>query len=172
LKREHAGTWRAVVSLTEADFERYRRELGGERGARPRPQGVAFQFIVTAESNVRMVSRVQARGHSPGSTIGLRVSLSDRGLALDGALVHARVHSPAGGLLDLPLRPSSAGLYEASFVAADEGVYECRVSARGHTARGDAFTREETLTAHAWRGLAPNPERVRAREAERTPRLA
>jgi hypothetical protein len=46
----------------------------------------------------------------------------------------------------------SDGQFTAQFSATRPGVYRVRIRARGTTMGGEAFTREQTLTAAAWRG--------------------
>ncbi len=55
-------------------------------------------------------------------------------------------------LIVLNAVPGEPGVFRASRVAAQSGVYHLRIMAAGRTSREQRFTREATRTAAVWRG--------------------
>jgi hypothetical protein len=169
-EREHQGTWRAVLSISQESYERNLVALEGR--TRPGPHGFPYEFVVLAESDLRVSNRVQSHGNAPGSTVAISTVLTSRSQGLNGATVEAHVRWPDGTERSLTLRPLGRGAYEESFAASQVGVYECRIVARGSGSRADAFTREETLTAHIWQESAVTPADLsRSREIDSSRRM-
>jgi hypothetical protein len=168
---EHAGTWRARFSIDSDKLERYRLELPGPAPALGR--GERYELVVASESSLQLATRVETTGHIVGSTVAMNAVLTSLGLPFDRASVSAIVVWPDGSKRDHPLQSIGRGSYEASFTANQDGVYQCRIRARGYTSRGKEFTREQTMTAHIWRSdVVGNLERAREREAKPRPGTA
>lgn len=162
-KADHAGTWRALLTVSKDGYERNVEEHDLFR--RPGAHGLPFLLMVRSESNLKASCRVDATGEAPGSIVNLRTIITDCSQAVDGAVVRAHIRWPDGGETELPLSSRGRGLYEESFTATQAGVYECLIRAQGRSGQGDLFSREETRTVHIWR---PNDRRSsdRARAIE------
>ena len=115
------------------------------RGALP------YSVVVHAYSSVEFRARAEQESFVPGSVVTLHASLTQSGLPIADAAVWATVSTPSGSSFDVELAPGVDG-WQGDFVAAASGVYEARVRARGRTRAGLPVTREQLVTAVAWRG--------------------
>ena len=155
----HQGKWTAHLKIDENDYKRTIQRLNEKkdqdsRGLRTfKSHGARYSLIVNTYSNLKMEAAIHQASLEPGSSIILRSTLSEYGLAVDNrAQVNVEVKRPDNTNFTLGLDELEAGTFEKSFVAQIPGTYTCRFVARGATLRGTEFTREKTLTAAAFRG--------------------
>jgi hypothetical protein len=107
--------------------------------------------MVRSESNLKMITSLDASGETPGTIVNLRAVIAERSHPDDGAIETAHERYPDGLEKDMHMTERGRGLYEGSFTATREGVYECLMRGRGRSGQGELFTREQMRTAHIWR---------------------
>jgi hypothetical protein len=106
-----------------------------------------YHAIVHARSSLNLVATLSQTGPEPGSRMHVVARLTEYGQPLPThPAVRAQVRTPLGTVLDLPLSETALGVFEASLVGAQAGVYRFHVSADGFSRRGRPFTREQLLT--------------------------
>jgi hypothetical protein len=92
-------------------------------------------------------------GYEPGATVQLTATIAESGVPLLGnASVWAEVTTPSRHVLRVNLVQSDQGIYGASCIAAEPGIYSSRIRASGTSRRGLPFLREQTLTNAVWIG--------------------
>jgi len=112
-----------------------------------------YSLIVHSYSNVSLRAELHQGGYELGARISVQATLTQSGVPLRGdGVVWGELTRPDGSQAALAFRPGEPGSYAAEFVAGSTGVHKLRVRARGRTRKGMPFTREQTLTAVAWRG--------------------
>ena len=112
-----------------------------------------YSLIVHSYSNVSLRAELHQSSYEPGARIDVQATLTQSGVPLQGnGTVWAELTRPDGSQATLSFQADAAGSYTANFVAGATGVHKLRVRARGRTRKGMPFTREQTLTAVAWRG--------------------
>lgn len=167
-KLHQQGMWRMVLSMPSVSRERFVADWR-ERRAPGSRLGIPYAAIVTVRSDIRMRCRVDQARVEPGAIVTCSARVTDRGLPTRWEC-KAFVEVRSGAVQrTIKLQRSPQGVYEGSFVADRAGVYTCRFRASGKTRLGDVFTREQTITAHAWQPLVQDRVRSRSREIERRP---
>jgi len=151
----HEGTWHAVLEVDRARLSKYLSSLDNqpELLRAVRHHGLRYSLSAQTYSNLRMRARLTQDSFEPGATLALRAVLTEYGLPVDHrATTLAEVRRPDDTTSTLLLHEAAPGAFEASFAAPLPGVYRCRLQSSGATLRGEAFTRETTLTGSVWRG--------------------
>lgn len=164
----HTGQWHAVLRIRH-DAVSIRSEAThvGQLTSVPAgavsAAGLRYNFNVHTYSNLRMRATVAQTSYVPGATVTLRTVLTEYGApVLPGGACVAEVTAPDGSTGLVGFVEGAAGEFEASFVAALDGVYTMRILGSGWTRRGRPFTREQTRTAAVWLGgdrEPPDPNR-------------
>ena len=179
---DQAGTWHALLTIGRPRVENEEREddpgiLRGDAGARAQPiagsdlqrrfdlahaphgthpmvsrPSLPYSLTVHAYSSVSFHATADQESLAPGATVSLRATLTQSGLPIGDAAAWASVLTPSGATFDVALAPAAGGEWNGVFVVDRPGVYEARVRARGRTRAGVPFTREQLVTAQAWRG--------------------
>ncbi|MCA1579457.1 MAG: tyrosinase family protein [Acidobacteria bacterium] len=148
-EQAHVGEWKALIALGK-------RRAGVATHAISSSAAIGsarYSLSVHALSNLRMRASLAQSSNEPGATIHLSVALTEYAVPLQGsASVRAEVTRPDASQSILNFARVGAGAYEASMVAAQDGVYHFRIIAAGKTMRSQPFTREQTLTGAVWRG--------------------
>jgi L-Lysine epsilon oxidase N-terminal/L-lysine epsilon oxidase C-terminal domain/von Willebrand factor type A domain len=140
---------RASVLLAESFTAADGTHVSASSAARTLP----YSLVVHTYSNLSMQAQLEQASFEPGATIHVYASLAQSGIPFGtGASVWAEILRPDGGQSVVVLHELGAGQFAAPFTTTTPGVYRFRVRARGTTQRGEAFTREKTLTAPVWRG--------------------
>lgn len=154
------GTWYAVLEVDRVAFKRYLASLDNhpQEYQSTAAHGLRYSLSAHAHSNLRMRCRLDQTGYEPGATLTLTATLTEYGLPMDHrATVHAELTRPDGSQSILALSETAPGVHTTSLLAAQAGVYTFIVRASGSTLRGRPFTREQIVTAAAWRG-GDNPD--------------
>ena len=112
---------------------------------------VPYSVVVHTYSSLSLRASINQSAYQPGSTVTLRASVSESGIAMTDVAVWAEIDRPGASALTVTLEPGEGG-WSGTFDAHEPGVYSARVRARGRTRSGVGFTRERTLTAAVWRG--------------------
>lgn len=164
----HAGQWHAVLRIRERAQGLSSAATHVEQPLSVPPgsvsaAGLRYNFNVQAYSNLRMRATLAQTSYVPGATVTLRAVLTEYGVAvLPGGTCVAEVERPDGSTGSVSFAERAAGEFEASLVAAFDGVYTFRIIAEGWTRRGRHFTREQMRTAAVWVGgdrEPPDPNR-------------
>jgi thermitase len=144
------GTWTAVVECPQGAFTRYLQQL-------EKDDPKAYQFVAThglryvlevhSRSSLTMTARLDQKDITLGTGLHLVAQLNEFGIPVDAGRVRVRAEltGPAGSDL-VKLTDAGNGLFEASYVAQQYGVYLFRVVAEGNTLRGERFTREQLVS--------------------------
>jgi hypothetical protein len=117
-------------------------------------RALPYSLVVHAYSNLSLQAYLWQKSFEPGTTIDLHASLAQSGIPLaHHAHVWADVRRPyAATTTTVAMSEGDDGQFAAQFATTEPGVYRARIRASGTTMTGEAFTREKTLTASAWRG--------------------
>jgi len=127
-----AGTWKAILSLDEA-------EAGGEE--------VDYTLSVVAWSNLRLRASIAQERVEGESHFTLRALLDENSAPIGHrAGVHAELTRPDGTNGILVFHRSAPGLFETSLTTSVPGDYRFDIVASGIASSGFAFTRQELLT--------------------------
>lgn len=154
----HGGTWRAVVEVDRKLYDRYVRKYQDDvyaPGCGPisSVHGVRYSVMARSWSNLRMAVQSSQTGNEPGATRRIQAKLTEFGVPVENrASVYAEAEDPTGNKSILSFVEAAPGLFEASRVLNQEGVYHYRVMANGKTFRGSEFTREQIVTGAVWAG--------------------
>ena len=147
----HAGRW--TVRLRLADGKGHQDKIMIERSLAAmalRPNelraGVPFNVLVQTRSNLSLNVGRDAPRVLPGGDLPLALTLSQYGLELASAHVTAAVTDPHGRMRIHTLTRDGANRFVAAIPAPLQGVYTCRIIARGTSMGGMRFTREATRT--------------------------
>jgi hypothetical protein len=152
---------RPVPSRRPLELERAFAVAAAQAGDRQEPglaepghrRGLPYSLVVHTYSSVSLRAAVDQDSREPGAMVGLRATLTQSGLPLDGdSFVWAEVTKPDGSSVTVNLAAGDPGEFAGSFPANSPGVYPIRLRARGRTRVGRPFTREQSLTATVWRG--------------------
>lgn len=160
-QRIQAGTWYAILEIDAVLYKRLLAggvEVAGVQGATSAlsSKGARYCLSVHSFSNLRMTATISQTGFAPGSTLTLRVSLTEYNLPVaKRAQVTADVEYPDSTHTLLRLAETQPGTFEASLTAIQAGIYRFRIQAEGATYRGTAFTREQLLTAAVFHEIRP-----------------
>jgi hypothetical protein len=159
----HAGTWHAIL---EVDKDLYWRFLSGglesthNQGAAAdlKSKGAKFCLSVHSFSNLRMNATMSQNAYVPGARLSLRTSLTEYNLPVEKrANVSAELEYPDHSQGVVPFIETQPGIFEASLVAQQAGIYRFRVMAEGGSYRGVPFTREQLLTAGVFHEIKQPP---------------
>jgi hypothetical protein len=147
VEKAHGGTWHAVLSIADGS--------PAERAHSPALR-VPYHLIVTSRSRIQAACRAYASSSEPGTTVALRAVVTRAGLPFESNVrVVADVRARDQAVTKVPLSLTGQGVFEGTFVATQGGVYECLVRVTGEIENGERFTREQLVTAHAWRASEP-----------------
>jgi hypothetical protein len=114
---------------------------------------VPYSIVVHTYSNLSLDAQVKQDSFAPGARVDVYASLAQSGIPLEhSAHVWVEVTRPNGQTATITMNEFGAGEFVGSMIAPLVGVYRLRVRARGTTMRGEAFSREKTLTVAIWRG--------------------
>jgi Mg-chelatase subunit ChlD len=147
----HSGTWHAVLRVAE----RKRSLAALEASANTVLKGGSLPYDVVVHCYSNLLFRADARQSSfePGATVSIAASLREYDVPVERrARAWAQVTRPDASSFNLELPEGEAGRFEGSFVASQSGLYTMRVRAVGSTFKGDAFEREQTLSAAVYPG--------------------
>ena len=111
-----------------------------------------YSLLVHTYSNLTLRVSSHQSGYSPGASVTVTAKLAESGVPVRGASVWAEVSEPDGGAMTVALDEDGTGTFRGSFVAAEPGVFRCRVRSSGRSRRGYPFQREQTVTAAVWSG--------------------
>jgi Common central domain of tyrosinase/von Willebrand factor type A domain len=157
------GQWRVRLMVDGPGLEKVIEELRRREDVaglnRLERHGVGFTVTVQARSNVRLSVRTVQTSRRPGGIATVMATLTDFGIPLaSSAKVTASVDAPDGSVSTITLTELEPGRYQADVPTAAPGVYRVLVTAKGHTLRGEPFTREQLRTLAVWRaGDDPRP---------------
>jgi hypothetical protein len=154
-KPAHEGRWYALLEVDRKVYGRLSSQL--ERfdaaAAAHAVHGIKYTVTVQSYSNLRMTANVSQNSLEPGAKMTLRAHLSEYGIPVDHrASMQAEIERPDGSHTTMALNEIEPGFFEAATTASLEGVYRFHATATGVTQRGLPFTREQLLTAAAFRG--------------------
>jgi hypothetical protein len=156
---DQGGTWQVLLEIGRGEVVRvpstreqtatlnqFSSTVGGQRG-------LPFSVVVHSYSNLSLRVNSSQSGYEPGATVQLSATIAESGVPLWGnASVWAEVTTPSRHVLHLNLVQSDQGIYAASFIAAEPGIYSSRIRTSGTSRRGLPFLREQTLTNAVWIG--------------------
>lgn len=149
----HEGTWHAVLELDPRIGKRLTHVEASAASTGRLTHGVGFCFTVQARSNLRMDARLTQSGHTPGSVLTVRATLTEYGIPVaHRCSVIAYVERPDGTSGAAAMVEVDEGVFEASETTTAAGVYRFRLVAQGVTLRGLRFTREHLLTGAVLHG--------------------
>jgi len=107
-----------------------------------------FHALVHARSNLRLRASVAQSALTPGAEIHLRAVITEYGQPIEthpqATVTMTRPDRTTG---QLSLIESASGQFETSVIASQSGVYRFHFQAVGLSSRGQAFSREQLLTA-------------------------
>jgi Common central domain of tyrosinase len=157
-QRVHAGRWYAVLEIDRsrpvgAATHVEASGISAAAAEEIKNKGAKYCLSVHAFSNLRMNATATQSSFVPGATLFLRAALTEYGVPLaHRAHVTARIDYPDHTQTSLALAETEPGVFAASTVASQSGVYTIHFLAEGGTSRGTAFTREQLATAAVWPG--------------------
>lgn len=151
----YAGRWYVVLEVTPSGWK----EFIGTQGHNPSARlGVPYNAVAHARSSLNFNATVLQTSHVPGAELGLLATLTEMDLPVDHrAQVVAAISRPDGSESSYALTETEPGIFQASTVAPQSGVYTIRFRAIGKTLRGNFFTREQLRTAGVWAGGDNSP---------------
>ncbi|MBQ5948694.1 tyrosinase family protein [Massilia sp. ST3] len=154
--KEHwEGEWQLLLALMGRGDSAKLANIPGAMSAAGQAR-LPFHALIHARSNLNMRAALSQTGVAPGSTLFLRASLSEYGRPLGThPVVNATVTLPDHSSALMALHETDTGVFEASVLATQNGVYRFHVVAEGHATRGARFSREQLLSAVI--GRAPQP---------------
>jgi hypothetical protein len=126
-----------------------------------RRRTIPYSLLVHAYSSLSMAARLHQSGQEPGDRVVLEAALTESGVPIaDGsASVWAEVKHPDGTQSKVLFAAADEGRFQGKLKASQAGVHRFRIRANGKTRRGQAYTRERTLTAQIWHGGNSEPDR-------------
>jgi hypothetical protein len=147
----HAGTWTARLSI---DRKRVLPNVPSYAvGGAAAVARVPYNVIVHCYSNLAFRAFVQQTGFEPGQSAAIVATLREYDVPVDHrAVVWTEVTRPDGSAFVLTLSEDEPGRFTGTLDGTIAGLYRLRVRARGTTFRGDAFEREQTMTAAFYAG--------------------
>ena len=150
----HAGRWHAVLRLGD--------RAGSARlsAGRLKGQSLPYSVVVRSHSNLRFAASLHQKSYEPGAAVTLFANLSEYDVPVERrAQVWADVTLPGGSERKVTMGETDPGQFTGGFTADYAGVYQVRVYARGNTFYGTRFTREQVLSAVAFKGGDAPPSR-------------
>jgi hypothetical protein len=108
--------------------------------------------VVHSYSSISLRAHAEQSSFEPGTRVVVYGVVSEAGIPSAAATVWADITRPDGHVVSVAMNPEPGEHFVGAFDTSAPGVYRIRVRARGLSARGEAFTRERTLTAAVWRG--------------------
>src|SRR5215472_1508050 len=156
----HAGRWHVLLGLS--DKARGLRDTTLARQLRS--ASLPYSLLVHAYSNLSFRPSIAQSSFEPGASVTIRVSLDQYDTPLGTPCnVWAEIQPPDGSTAaSLPLASWGPGRFAAAFATTTPGVYTVRVAANGVTLDGQAFHREQRLTAVVFiGGDQPPPQPTR-----------
>jgi hypothetical protein len=148
----------AITGELQRSFAVAQAENASAPGATRGQRALPYSLLVHSWSSVALRAELFQASHEPGARVDVSAVLTQSGIPLDSqAAVWADVTRPDGSSFTLVLLATEPGRHAASFIAGSPGVHKLRLRARGQTRKGMTFTREQTLTAVAWRGGDRDP---------------
>lgn len=149
----HGGTWHALLALGG----RYG-VFAGKQAAGSNQKSIAYDVVVHTYSSLQFRAYLQQSAYIPGSTVAVQATLREYDQPVDhrGAC-WADVTRPDGSSFTLPMSEQEPGRFDGHFAAPLVGLYTVRVRATGTSFYGQAFTREQTLSAAIVLGRAGDP---------------
>jgi hypothetical protein len=149
------GTWHALLEVDRKWYGRY--SQGHERSlsswSARAAHGIRYCVTVHAYSNLRLAARLNQNSMVPGARMTVRAKLTEYGVPVDHrATIRADLERPDATQGTLNLVEVEAGVFEASTIAAIEGVHRFHLFANGTTMRGEPFTRDKLLTGAVFQG--------------------
>lgn len=171
-----SGQWNMVLSVNNKNWKKYLEILkkrddkkSYSEVSQAAAHGVKYTALVHAYSNLRMRCTKSQTGYEPGALIHVKSVITEYGAMLENtANVRAELKAPDGTVSTIQLQKTSHGVYESSIVANQPGVYRFRVMANGKSTRNVSYTREQVLTAAAWKG-GDNPPPSISNDPNRNP---
>lgn len=154
----HGGAWQAVVEVDRKLYDRYVRKHRDDvqapgSGPASSAHGVRYTVMARSWSNLRMAVQSSQTSNEPGATQRVQAKLTEFGVPVENrASVYAEVEEAAGNKSVLSFAEVAPGLFEATRMLNQVGVYRYRVMASGKTFRGTDFTRERIVTGAVWAG--------------------
>jgi hypothetical protein len=144
----HEGTWHAVLELDPKIMKRLSSVEASASALQSRlARGIGYCFTVQGRSNLRMTAQLIQSGHTPGSWLTLRASLSEYGIPVEHrSAITAYIERPDGTTGLRAMVEGDDGMFELVETGTIDGVYRFRLVAQGITLRGLPFTREQLLT--------------------------
>lgn len=124
--------------------------------------GVPYTVTAQARSALRLGVALAQQSRLPGTSGRVLATLTDSGIPLIGAAVHAVVTDPDGSERTIRLRPTEPGRYAANITTTTPGVYRILARAKGADLRGTRFTREELRTLAVWAPYAASSPSTRS----------
>lgn len=150
------GKWLARLQLGKRGGTGVRTHalgIGAAAAAAVAQHGLPYSLLVHSYSNLRMATTLSQSGFAPGAKLLLRVVLTEYGVPVDHrATITARVTEPGGVQRTVGLVETAPGVFESDVQTTLAGTYDLRITARGRTLRGRAFTREAVRTGAVWIG--------------------
>ena len=112
-----------------------------------------YSLVVHGYSDISLQAEAHQSGWEPGATVRLAATLTQSAVPLEApSSVWAEITRPDGSRSQVVLTTAETGRFAAEMRADSAGVYRLRVRAHGRTRKGQAFSRERTLTVAVWRG--------------------
>ena len=151
----HGGTWTAVLTVDPKVHKDYVEKIENEgRDSAPIVvHGIPYNVMIFSRSNLKMRCAVFQNSYEPGADLIVRAALTERGQPVRGPLsVSAELRAPDGMTAKKKLTETSPGVFEVVISTVEQGVYECRVTAKGRTRHSEPFTRDSLVTGVVWYG--------------------
>jgi subtilisin family serine protease len=152
----HSGKWHAVMEINPRYYKYDGPLTHGNASSNNKipANGLRYSLSVQSYSGIRLQGGVQQTSNVPGANVTVRAVLSEYGIPVgdNRSSLMAELDRPDGTGTVLTLNETEPGVYEASFIASQQGVYPMRILAKGISLRGRPFTREHLLTAATWKG--------------------
>jgi hypothetical protein len=146
-KGSHEGLWYAVLRLGKRAGGNYSYDAGYSSNQGP---AIPYELVAHAYSSLTFSANVTQTSYEVGATAAISAALLEYDAVPFGrASVWAEIRRPDGSSDATALTPAPGDRYAASYGLPIPGVYAIRVRARGETAYGRYFEREQTLTAVA-----------------------
>ncbi|HEX5152813.1 MAG TPA: tyrosinase family protein [Parafilimonas sp.] len=148
----HAGTWYAVLEISEAEYKKYLQNSDNKRGGF-RTKGSGYSVSVHSFSNLKMKAGLSQTGMEPGAKMTLRAALTEYDVPVQQrATVTAETEYPDHSKHNVTFYEKTPGIYEADLVASMAGIYNFHIIATGTDYKAVPFTREQILTGSVFLG--------------------
>lgn len=148
----HGGRWHVLLAMG-GRFGTFDSKVGALSQGR-----IAYDVVVHTYSNLQFRAYLQQSSYAPGAAVNVQATLREYDQPVDHrATCWAQVHRPDGSSFTLVMTEDQPGRFDGAFVAQQPGLYTVRVMAHGTSFYGQAFTREQTLSAAIVLGRAGDP---------------